>query len=481
MDNLDFAATDKTLSIYDPNMKQATKSLDVRSVLLMLVFVEITSGFVQGYYTPLLPEIAIRTGVTGEAMNWFQTAQAMAAAVMVPLMARMGDVYGPRNILRIALLLVLGGTVITGLMTYYPLVLVGRILVGPLGVWLPLAIAIIYVRAAGGSATRSISIISASLMGGIVLGTIAAGLAQELVPNMTVALLIPSLMVLGSTFVAFFGLPADIDLSTGRIDWIGFAGLGAFLVTLILALAYLGPTHAVTSLIFFAVTLVLFLAWVWWERQSSDPAVDLKLVVSKEMGPLYVSAFAMGMIMIDAPPNLADYLSRDPELYGYGFGASPEVLAGMIAVMLIFATAGAFASSFIAARLGMRRTLIGAAILGAFGQLLNIPFAHTMQVFWVSGAVTGLGLGVLVATLPALVSHAAPPGRTGIANGVYSALLAMGGAVGGALFKQVLVAFRDEHRITMLTGYFTIWGISIALFLLTALMLSRVALPPRKQ
>ena len=166
------------------------------SVLVFLVIVEITSGFVQGFYTPLLPDLAHHVGVSGEAMNWFQTAQAMAAAVV-------GDIFGARRILRGAITSVLIGTLMIALLPSYPLVLLGRILIGPLGVWLPLAIAIIYARSAGGSATRSISILSASLMAGIVIGTVAAGIAEVLLPNIVLSLLIPVIMVLVSAYASF--------------------------------------------------------------------------------------------------------------------------------------------------------------------------------------------------------------------------------------------------------------------------------------
>ena len=451
------------------------------SVLAFLVLVEITSGFVQGFYTPVLPELAKHVGVSGEAMNWFQTAQAMAAAVVVPLMARMGDMYGPRKVLRVAVVAVLAGALLVALVPSYPIVLLGRILIGPLGVWLALSIAIIYVRAAGGNATRSISILSASLMGGIVLGTVAAGLAERFLPNIVLTLLVPSVMVLLCVYAVFFKLPKDIDLSPGKIDWVGFIGLGAVMVSLILALAYMGPTHATLSTILFVVTVALFAAWVWWERKAPDPAIDLGMVVSKSLGPLYIAAFAMGVIMIDAPPNLADFLSRDPELYGFGFAASSERLAVMIAVMLIFATAGALSSTFIAAKLSMRKTLVGAALVGAVGQLLLLLLPHIAVAFWVSGALTGFGLGVLVGALPALVSRAAPEGKTGIANGIYSALLAMGGAVGGAIFKQLLAVFRDSDHNATLGGYQATWALSVVLFLVAAWMMAKVNLNPKEQ
>ncbi len=461
--------------------KSAPTAKAAGSVLVALIVVEVTSGFVQGFYTPLLPELAAHVGVGTEAMNWFQTAQSMAAAVLVPLLARMGDVFGARKVLRGAILSVLIGTLLIALVPSFPVVLLGRVMVGPLGVWLPLAVAIVYARAAEGSATRSITILSASLMGGIVIGTVAAGLAETLLPNLTISLLLPAAMVAISTYMVLFKLPADLNLQTGKIDWLGFAGLGAFMLALILALAFVGPSHAAASIALFATTVVIFALWLWWESKQDDPAVDLKLVVSRKMGPLYVSAFALGVVMIDAPPNLADYLSRDPERFGYGFAAAPAMLSAMIAVMLLFATVGAFLSSFLAARFGMRRVLVTAALIGALGQLIIIPLPHTMAAFWVSGSLTGFGLGVLVGALPALVAHAAPAGRTGIANGIYASLLAMGGAVGGAVFKQVLVAFRDENRMTALGGYITIWSMSLAIFLIAAVMMSIVVLPSNKK
>lgn len=466
----------RSAAVEGANRPHAGKT-GVGTVLVFLAIVEVTSGFVQGFYTPLLPDLARHVGVPGEAMNWFQTAQAMAAAVMVPLMSRMGDVFGARKILRLAIVSVLIGTLMIALVPSYPLVLLGRIFIGPLGVWLPLAIAIIFVRTVGGSATRSISILSASLMAGIVIGTVAAGLAEAVLTSLPVMLLIPSVMVLISAYAVFFQLPKDIDLSAGRIDWLGFGGLGAFMLTLILALAFVGPSHATLSLTLFAVAGAIFVLWVFWEKKAADPAVDFDIVLTKSMGPLYVTAFAIGVVMIDAPPNLADFVSKDPQVYSYGFGASSALLAALIAVLLLFATTGGFLSSFIAAKFGMRRTLVGACAAGVLGQLMLVPLAHSMLAFWVSGSLTGLGMGILVGTLPALVSHAAPEGRTGIANGIYSALLAMGGAVGGAVFRQVLVAFRDEHKITALGGYMTIWGISAVLFVVAGIMMAIVALP----
>ena len=438
----------------------------VGKLLAFLIFVEVTSGFVQGYYSPLLPEIAKHVGVASEAMSWFQTVQAIAAAVSVPLLSRLGDMYGPRKILRGAIIAVLVGTLLIALVPSYPIVLVGRIFIGPLGVWLPLAIALIYARTAGESATRSISVLSASLMGAIVLGTIAAGVFSPVLPNLVYTLLVPVILVLASAYIVFFTLPEGALGPHSQIDWGGFAGLAVVMVAFIIALASVGPTHAKFSAIMFAVT-----------------AVDLELVFSPGLGLLYIIGMLLGIVMIDGAPALSDFLSHDPELYAYGFGAGTGLIAEMITVMLLAATAGAFASSFIAEKFGMRTTLIVSAVLAGVGQLAQIPLYAALTVFWVSGAATGLGMGVLIGALPALVAQSAPRDRTGIATGLYNALVAMGGAVGGAVFKLSLSAFKDGARVVDgvrlvgVGGYMTIWAISGAVFLIIALILLKVRMP----
>jgi hypothetical protein len=49
-----------------------------------LVFVEFTSGVLQGYYTPLLSDIARNLSINDADINWFEAAQLMLSAIVVP-------------------------------------------------------------------------------------------------------------------------------------------------------------------------------------------------------------------------------------------------------------------------------------------------------------------------------------------------------------------------------------------------------------
>src|SRR4051794_23802074 len=66
-----------------------------------LVFVEFTSGVLQGYYVPLLTDVARHLGIHDADVNWLEAAQLMLSAIVVPIAAKLGDLHGHRRLLLI--------------------------------------------------------------------------------------------------------------------------------------------------------------------------------------------------------------------------------------------------------------------------------------------------------------------------------------------------------------------------------------------
>ncbi|TXS07809.1 MFS transporter, partial [Streptomyces sp. wa22] len=82
----------------------------VTAVVGLLVLFEVTSGFLQVGLAPLLPDLADHLGMGSAALSWVVSVQLLAAAVCVPLFGRLGDLYGHRRMLRVALALIAAGT-----------------------------------------------------------------------------------------------------------------------------------------------------------------------------------------------------------------------------------------------------------------------------------------------------------------------------------------------------------------------------------
>ncbi len=54
--------------------KRGTAATSATAIVGFLVLVELTSGIIQGYYTPLLTDIARFLGIHDADVNWFEAA-----------------------------------------------------------------------------------------------------------------------------------------------------------------------------------------------------------------------------------------------------------------------------------------------------------------------------------------------------------------------------------------------------------------------
>ena len=77
-----------------------------------LAAVEIASGVLQGYYTPIYSDIADHLAIPDGDVNWFEAAQLIVAALAVPVLSRLGDLHGHRRVLIVATLI--GGSLSAG-------------------------------------------------------------------------------------------------------------------------------------------------------------------------------------------------------------------------------------------------------------------------------------------------------------------------------------------------------------------------------
>ncbi|WP_406023423.1 MFS transporter [Nocardioides sp. NBC_00850] len=464
----------------DAPTTQSTPKISARAIVGFLVFCELASGFVQGFYAPLLGEIADHLRVSDSDITWFLTVQTLAAAVCVPLLSKLGDIFGHRRMLRIGVVSVLVGTVVTAFLPGYPLVLAARILVGPLAVWLPLEIALVHNRIKGDTARTSIGLLVSCLTGGAILGTISAGVFSALLPSLTMTLLVPVLFVLVSVYAVFVKVPESTTRTRTRIDVLGFVGIGLAMVVLLfgLRLASSEGFASVTTIGTLAVALVIFALWVVWELRAEAPAIDVRLIVSGRMGPVYLTAFLFGMVMFGAQSPSTTFLTADPAETGYGFAATAGTASAVTAVVTILATVGAAVFAPIARRVGIRAVLVTGAVLPACGFLVQIAFhSELWQIFLVS-AVNGIGMGLLLGALPALVAELAPSDQTGIAAGVYNSLRTLGGSAAGAVFAVVLAAFTASGSLSSsIGGYVSVWSVCAAAFVLSALALAFMRMP----
>ncbi|WP_431220520.1 MFS transporter [Leifsonia xyli] len=449
---------------------RATVAIGATAALIgWLALVELTSGILQGYYVPLISDIVKHLGIHDADYNWFEAAQLLVSALVVPVLAKLGDMFGHKRILLVA-------TALTALSTWalafagdFVSFLLAFALQGFYVVWLPLEVALIFDRGrrtgtAASRTRRAAGLLVVALEAGAILGAVGAGLLFEaLGGNVALTLIVPAVAVTLVFFAILFGVPESEPAPGERtLDGIGFSllALGLLLITSGLTFLRLNGvgTWWVWALILLGV--LAFIPFARWELRQADPAIDLRVLRRPAMWPVQLTAGLIGISLLGAQAPLSTYAGTDPA-NGYGLGLSAGQRSILIGAYLISMIVGALLFPVVSSWLSPRVTLIGASFLVAIGYLLFLPFhLQTWEVF-MNMALAGIGSGALVGALPAAAAAAAPRGQTGVATALTNTTKTVGGSFASAVFGVVLLTGAATVTATAasLFGYMIVWTI----------------------
>ncbi|CAN5595741.1 hypothetical protein BH10ACT10_BH10ACT10_14640 [soil metagenome] len=452
-----------------------------------LVGVEIASGILQGYYTPIFSDIARHLSIRDADVNWFEAAQLVVSALVVPLLARLGDLVGHRNVLLLS-------TAVTALASWavafspsFTTFLVAWALQGFYVVWLPLEVSIIHRRTAGtGRQTVLTRRAAAFLVAALELGVIAGALTSGVLVDggglsMTTVLMVPAVAVTLCFAVVWFGVAATPPVGHGRVEWPGF-GLVTLAIALVmggLILVRLQGPGSLAAWGLIVLGLLAFVPFARFELGVDEPLIDVRLLATPAQWPVQLTAFLFGMSVLGAQIPLSTFARTDPAVVGYGLGASAGFVSTLIGVYVVSLVAGALLLPVAARRLGTRGAMIMACLLVAVGYALFLPFHGSTLNALVNMAVAGLGSGALVAALPAAAAATAPADRTGFVTGMTNTTKTIGGAIASSVFAIALATTGSLDSDAAgghapLAGYLTVWSVCAVTALVAATALSVV-------
>lgn len=438
------------------------------AVVGFLVFVELTSGVIQGFYTPLLTDIARHFGVPDADVNWLEGGQAMVAAIVIPAFAKLGDMVGHRRMLLVSAAVTAVASAAMPLTGNFWLFLLAWSLQGFYIVWLPLETALIFSRArATGHPSaltrRAAGLLVAALEVGVIAAALAAGQLIDVIA-LPYILWIPAVAVAACFFVILFGVQESPELHGGRFDTVGLVLVAAALLAFTGGLFLLrvnGPGSPVVWLAL-AAGLALFYPFVRWELRHDDPVVDVRMFADPALWPVFLTAGLFGVSVLGAQAPLSTYARTDPSVYGYGLGVSSGLTSILIGVYVLMLAAGALLLPLVTRFVTPRWALVGASGLVALGYLLFLPFHATLAQTLANMVIAGLGSGALVAALPAAAASAAPRGQTGVATGLTNSVKTVGGAIASAVFGIALATHADGSTAGTagsFAGYLTVWAV----------------------
>lgn len=451
------------------------------AVVGFLVCVELASGVLQGYYTPIFSDIADHLGISDADVNWFEAAQLIVSALVIPPLARLGDMVGHKKVLLLSTAVTALGSWIMAFAPGFTTFLIGAAIQGAYVVWLPLEVAIIYRRTADTGrqnllTRRAAGILVGALELAVIIGALTSGALVE-ATSMTFLLALPAIVVTVVYFVIWFGIEDAPGTSEGGFDLVGLGLLTAAL-TLVMAGLVVIRLDGVGSVVAWALVvlgLAVLLPFTRYELAQDDPIVDIRLLSAPGQWPVQLTAFLFGMSVLGAQIPLSTFARTDPDVAGYGLGADAAFVSTLIGVYVIFLAIGAFTLPLTTRLLGPRGALVLSATLVAVGYGMWVLFHEETWQALLNMAVAGLGSGALVAALPATAAAAAPPERTGFATGMTNGTKTVGGAIASAVFAIALSSTGSldvpEEGHAALSGYLTVWSVCAVAALLAAVSL----------
>src|ERR1700676_3994600 len=116
----------------------ATRNTNYALTFAVLGTAALAFSLLQSLIIPALPQLEQTLHTSESAASWLLTAYLLSAAVATPVLGRVGDIMGKERVIVAVLVALSVGSLIAGLATTLPVMLVGRVIQGVGGAVFPL-------------------------------------------------------------------------------------------------------------------------------------------------------------------------------------------------------------------------------------------------------------------------------------------------------------------------------------------------------
>ena len=428
-------------------------------IVLALFIANFVEGVLVSSAAVVAPAVGQLLTVSAGELNLATVVQLIASVVAVPIIARLGDVYGHRRLLRITVMVTIAGTLLCALAVNYPMYLTGKALEGGIAGFTALAIGIVRDHLEPAKANRGAATVVAGLLVGGLVGQLLTGAVFAATDNVRIVLFVPFVFFAVSLILLFVMVPETRTRAVVRIDWFGAVTFALGLSTLMTVIANLsrwGYTSPLTIGITLA-AIALMVVWCVIELRVSEPFIDVRAIVDRATGPFYLVAFGFGWASWGTSTAFSTFLAT-PDKVGYGFG----FVVTQIALFSAIGTVGSAAASFAVGRLGSRRGYLAASYAGLgsmiVGYVVMCLWSGTLPLFIVGYVLVMIGVGTVATSIPVVISAGAKPTAVGIITALYTTSRGIAGAVAGAVFSLVLTSMvLKGTEVPTEGGYIAVW------------------------
>jgi len=455
------------------------------SPLLLVTATLVLVTVSEGVLLSIVPSTAAGIGqllrISPGSLNWINTVYLLSAGVCTPVLSRLGDIRGHRQVLRAAALLTAAGGVLMALAPDFALLLAGRALQGPGGAFTPLAIGILRGRADVGRLRSGTAAVVAGASAGVALGFLGSAQLYRAAGSVRDVLWMSAACSAAAAAAAFAFLPETQWRTRRPMDWPGAVSLSAWLAVLLLALASgagwgWGSGRTVGAL---AASVVLLGAWAVVELRVTDPLIDLRAAARRAVAPLYLASLPIGVAFFGATTATTTFMAASKHVAGYGFGLDVTALAYVGLATTTAAVLGAMVIPRLVKHVGHEPAVHSACAVMLAGYLGLAAWHGALWQVIAASSVSSLGIGLTASAMAMVLTERASTASAGISVGLYITVRAIGGSMAGAGFAALLTRVTIAGTvIPRESAYVAVW-LTCGLAALLSLLIIAVARPRR--
>ncbi len=384
-------------------------------------------------------------------LSWVVTAYVLAATITTPLYGKLGDLYGRKRLLMVAIIIFLAGSALSGLAHSMDQLIAFRAVQGlGAGGLLVGAIATIGDLVSPRERGQYMGYMMAAMMLAMIAGPLLGGYITD---SLSWRWIFYINMPVGGAALLY--LAATLHLPRlrvpHRIDYLG-AGLLAVAATSIVLLTTWGGSQyawgSTTILGLGALAVVAAGAFLMVEARAAEPVLPLHVFRNRNFSLATGMSFLLGLAMFGALTFLPIYQQTVQHLSATGSGL-------MLIPMMLGSTVTSLIAGQVTTRTGRYKVLpiIGAAIMAVGMFLLTGLGVSTTRV--TSGLfflVLGIGMGFLMQITTLIVQNSVPPADMGVASSSRTFFQQIGGSIGVAMFGAIFARRLTEVMSARLPG-----------------------------
>src|SRR5437899_5037991 len=410
----------------------------VRLIFIALLLVLLLASLDQTIVSTALPTIVGDLGGIAH-LSWVVTAYLLASTVVTPLYGKLGDLYGRKLVLQVAIVVFLIGSALCGIAQTMTELIAFRALQGLGG---------------GGLMVTTVAVVGdlvaprdrgryQGLFGGVfgvstVIGPLIGGFFVDHLSWRWIFYINLPLGVVAFVVIALVLQVPSAEVRY-RIDYLGMALLAGGLSAIVLFTSLGGNTYAWGSAQIIGLALLGFVplaGFVFAESRAAEPVLPLRLFQNSVFSIASIVGFIVGFALFGAVTYLPLFLQIVK-------GVSPTQSGLQLLPLMAGVIVASIGSGLLITRWGRYKIfpIVGTAwlVVGLF-LLSRLHVETSILVADLYMLVLGLGLGLVMQVLILAVQNAVDYEELGVATSGATLFRSMGGTIGVSIFGAIFTA-----------------------------------------